>query len=265
MSDARHHRQHILPEVGEAGQGRLRQAAILVVGLGALGSPVTLYLAAAGIGRLGLLDDQRIELSNLNRQVLYQAGDLGRRKVEAARERLLALDPSLLVDAMVETFRPANAARLLQDYDVVVDGTDAFETKFLLNDAAILTATPLIHGAALQWGGQVITVLPGGPCLRCLFHEPPDPEAVLSCEEAGIMGAVTGVIGSLQAEEAIKVVLGAGEPLRGRILQHDGLRGENRTIAFPRDPDCPVCSAQPRIRDLSRYAEQVSARGHVMA
>jgi len=166
---------------------------------------------------------------------------------------------------MVETFRPANAARLLNDYEIIVDGTDAFETKFLLNDAAILMATPLIHAAALQWGGQVITVLPGGPCLRCLFHGPPDPEAVPSCEEAGIMGAVTGVIGSLEAEEAIKVVLGAGEPLRGRILQHDGLRGETRVIEFPRDPECPLCSAQPRIRDLSRYAEQVSARGHVMA
>ncbi len=264
MTDARHHRQWILPEVGDAGQRRLRDASALVVGVGALGSPVALYLAAAGVGRIGLLDDQRVELSNLNRQILYRDADLGRPKVEVARDALHALDPSLQVEAMVDTFRSANAAQMLQGYDVVLDGTDNFEAKFLLNDAAILLATPLVHGAALQWSGQVLTVLPGGPCLRCLFLEPPDPGSVPTCEEAGIMGSVAGVIGSLQAEEALKVLLGAGDPLRGRMVQHDGLRGETRTITFPRDPDCPVCSARPRIRDLSRYAEQVSPRGHLL-
>ncbi len=264
MTDLRHHRQRILPEVDEPGQRRLQEASVLIVGLGALGSPAALYLAAAGVGRIGLLDDQRIELSNLNRQILYQDGDQGRFKVEAARDRLHALDPSLQLDPIVANFRPSNAGRLVPDYDLIVDGTDAFETKFLLNDVAILLKKPLIHGAALQWGGQVLTVLAGGPCLRCLFREPPDPGAVPTCEEAGIMGAVTGVIGSIQAEEALKVLLGAGESLRGRIFQHDALRAENRTIEFPRDPDCPVCSAHPRIGDLARYTEQVSARGHML-
>ena len=264
MSDARHHRQRILAEVGESGQSRLRESSVLVVGLGALGSPAALYLAAAGIGHLGLLDDQRVELSNLNRQVLYQQADLGRLKVEAAKDRLLALDPSLRVEALVETFRAVNARALFGSYDLVIDGTDTFETKFLLNDAAIILRRPLVHGAALQWGGQVMTVLPGGPCLRCLFHEPPEPGAVQSCEEAGILGAVTGVIGSMQAEEAIKVLLGKGNALQGRILQHDGLEAEVRTIEFLKDPHCPVCSVQPRINDLARYQEQVSPRGHVL-
>ncbi len=264
MSDVRHHRQRILQQVGEPGQNRLRHASVLLVGMGALGSPAALYLAAAGIGHLGLLDDQRVELSNLNRQVLYQWADLGRLKVEAARDRLLALDPSLRVDALVGTFRAANAQALVKAYDVLVDGTDTFETKFLLNDAAIILRRPLVHGAALQWGGQVMTILPGGPCLRCLFHEPPEPGAMQSCEEAGILGAVTGVIGSLQAEEAIKVLLGTGATLNGRILQHDGLGAETRTIEFPQDPGCPVCSVDPRIKDLARYEEQVSPRGHVL-
>jgi adenylyltransferase/sulfurtransferase len=264
MTDARHHRQRILPEVGESGQQRLRAASVLVVGLGALGSPVALYLAAAGVGRLGLLDDQRVELSNLNRQLLYSQADVGRYKAEAGRDRLLALDSSLRVEARIDTFRPSNAEALLSGYDLVVDGTDAFETKFLLNDAAILLRRPLVHGAALQWGGQVMTVLPGGPCLRCLFREPPEPGAVPTCEEAGILGAVAGVIGSLQAEEALKVLLGTGEPLRGRIAKHSGLEGETRIIEFPRDPACPVCSTSARITELSHYSEQVSARGHVL-
>ena len=265
MTDGRHHRQLILPEIGEAGQRRLQDAAVLVVGLGALGAPVSLYLAAAGVGRIGLLDDQRVERSNLNRQILYQDSDLGRPKVEAARNRLRALDPALTLEAIYDTFRPANASQLLAAYDLVIDGTDSFETKFLLNDAAVLLGKPLVHGAALQWSGQVLTVLPGGPCLRCLFFEPPDPGVVQTCEEAGIMGAVTGVIGSVQAEEAIKLLLGSGEPLSGRIFQHDALRAESRTTEFQRDPRCPVCSVNPRIRDLSRYQELVSARGHLLA
>ena len=263
MNDSRHHRQRILPEVGDAGQRQLADASALVVGLGALGSPVALYLAAAGLGRIGLVDDQRVELSNLNRQILFTVADLGRAKVEAARDQLAKLDPSLQLDVMGETFNPSNAARLVGPYDLIVDGTDAFETKFLLNDVAVLLRRPLIHGAVLQWGGQVLTVLPDSPCLRCLFRDPPEAGAVPSCAEAGVIGAATGVVGSVQAEEALKVVTGAGDPLTGRIFQHDGLRAENRTTVFPRDPACPVCSADARIRDLSRYAEQVSPRGHV--
>lgn len=264
MNDARHHRQRILDEVGEAGQQRLARASVLIVGLGGLGSPVALYLAAAGVQRIGLLDDQRIELSNLQRQVLYSSHDLGRPKVEAARDRLNQLDPELALVAHQDTLRPANAERYFSGYDLVVDGTDAFETKFLLNDAAVLLGRPLVHGAVLQWGGQVLTVVPGGPCLRCLFREPPDPGVVPTCEEAGIMGAATGVVGSVQAEEALKILLGVGDPLVGRIFQHEGLRAENRTTSFSKDPDCPVCSTRARITSLSDYERQVSPRGHLL-
>jgi molybdopterin-synthase adenylyltransferase len=263
--DARHHRQRIIDEVGEAGQRRLERAAVAIVGVGGLGAPVALYLAAAGVGRLGLIDDQDVELSNLNRQIIFEEGDVGRSKVEAAASRLLRLDAGLRVDARRENVRASNVAALFADYDVVADGTDAFETKFLLNDAAVLLRKQLVHAAVLRWGGQVTTVLPDAPCLRCLFHEPPEPGDVQTCEEAGIIGAATGIVGSVQAEEVIKLLLGVGNPLSGRIFQHDGLLGETRITTFPRDPDCPVCSSRARIRDLARYEEQVSPRGHVLA
>ena len=264
MTDARHHRQRILAEVGDAGQRRLEHASVAIVGVGGLGSPVALYLAAAGVGHLGLVDDQQVELSNLNRQILFEECDVGRPKVEAAAGRLRLLDPALRLDELEENVRASNVAGLLAEYDLVVDGTDAFETKFLLNDAAVLLHKPLVHGAVLQWGGQVTTVLPGGPCLRCLFKEPPEPDEAPTCEEAGIMGAATGVVGSVQAEEALKVLLSVGTPLSGRIFQHDGLGGEARITTFRRDPNCPVCSPRARITDLSRYDEQVSPRGHVL-
>lgn len=263
MIDGRHHRQRILAEVGEAGQERLQTASVLVVGLGGLGSPVAAYLAAAGVGRLGLLDDQPVELSNLQRQILFSEADLGRAKAQAAADRLGALDPGLRLEPIRDTFRPQTAERYAAAYDVLVDGTDSFDTKFLLNDTAVLLRRPLVHGAVLQWSGQVTTVVPGGPCLRCLFFDPPDPGAVATCEEAGILGATTGVVGSLQAEEVLKLLLGVGQPLSGRLFAHDGLRGDSRVVEFGKDPGCPVCSANARIRSLSDYAEQVSARGHV--
>lgn len=263
MIDARHHRQRILAEVGEAGQQRLEQASVAIVGLGGLGSPVALYLAAAGVGRLGLIDDQQVELSNLNRQILFEDCDVGRPKVEAAAGRLLILDSSVRLDPRKESVRPSNARAIVAEYDLVVDGTDSFEAKFLLNDAAVLLRKPLVHGAVLQWGGQATTVLPDGPCLRCLFRDPPDAGDIQTCEEAGIIGAATGVIGSVMAEEALKVMLNAGTPLSGRIFRYDGLGGDARITTFPRDADCPVCSSRARITDLSRYEEQVSPRGHV--
>ena len=264
MTAERHHRQRILAEVGEEGQRRLARASVAIVGVGGLGSPVALYLAAAGVGRLGLIDDQKVEASNLNRQVVYEECDIGRTKVEAAAGRLLLLDPALRVDARQENVRASNVAELFSEYDLVVDGTDAFEMKFLLNDAAVLVGKPLVYGAVLQWGGQVTTIVPGGPCLRCLFSEPPDPDSVLTCEQAGIIGAATGVVGSVQAEEALKVLLGAGTLLSGRIFRHDGLQGETRVTPFPKDPNCPACSPRARITDLTRYAEQVSPRGNVL-
>src|ERR1700682_3677842 len=264
MTTERHHRQRILNEVGEEGQQRLARASVAIVCGGGLGSPVALYLAAAGVGRLGLIDDQRVELTNLNRQVVYEERDVGRSKVEAAAHHLRLIDPALRIDARHENIRASNVAELFAEYDLVVDGTDAFETKFLLNDAAVLVGKPLVYGAVLQWGGQGTTIVPGGPCLRCLFSEPPAPETVLSCEEAGIIGAATGVVGSVQAEEVLKVLLGVGTLLSGRIFQHDGLHGEARITAFPKDPDCPACSPRARITDMTRYSEQVSPRGHVL-
>jgi molybdopterin-synthase adenylyltransferase len=263
MTAERHHRQRILSEVGDAGQQKLEQASAAIVGLGGLGSPVALYLAAAGVGRIGLIDDQLVELSNLNRQILFEDCDVGRPKVEAAAGRLLILDSALRLDARNENVRASNVEAIVAAYDVVVDATDSFETKFLLNDAAVLLRKPLVHGAVLRWGGQATTVLPDGPCLRCLFREPPDPADIETCEEAGIIGAATGVVGSVQAEEALKIILNVGTPLSGRIFQHDGLRGETRITTFPRDPDCPVCSSQPRINNLARYPEQVSPRGQL--
>ena len=265
MIDLRHQRQRILEDVGETGQQRLAQASVAIIGVGGLGSPVALYLAAAGVGRIGLFDDQRVDLSNLNRQVLFADEDVGHAKVLAAAARLRTIDDSIEVEPSELSVRASNVDEVFARYELVVDGTDAFETKFLLNDAAVLLRKPMIHGAVLQWGGQVLTVLPGGPCLRCLFHDPPEPDAVQSCEEAGIIGAATGVVGSVQAEEALKVLLGVGTPLSGRIFQHDGLRGETRITAFRRDPNCPACSARASITDLSRYDEQVSPRGHVIA
>lgn len=263
MIDARHHRQVILAEVGAAGQQKLERAAVGIVGIGGLGSPVAIYLAAAGVGRLGLIDDQDVEASNLNRQIIFEECDIGRPKVEAAAGRLLLIDAGLRVEARHENVRASNVAQLFADYDLVVDATDTFETKFLLNDAAVLLRKPLVYGSVLRWGGQVTTVVPDGPCLRCLFREPPEPGAVQTCEEAGVIGAATGVIGSVQAEEALKLILGVGTPLSGAIFQHDGLNGETRVTTFPRDPDCPVCSPRASITDLARYEEQVSPRGHV--
>jgi molybdopterin/thiamine biosynthesis adenylyltransferase len=263
MTAERHHRQRILAEVGEAGQQRLERASVAIVGLGGLGSPVALYLAAAGVGRLGLIDDQQVELSNLNRQILFEDCDVGRPKVEAAAGRLLILDSALKLDARRESVRASNVEPIVADYDVVVDAADSFETKFLLNDAAVLLRKPLVHGAVLRWGGQATTVLPDGPCLRCLFRDPPQAADIETCEQAGVIGAATGVVGSVQAEEVLKVILNVGTPLSGRIFQHDGLRGETRITTFPRDPDCPVCSPRARITDLGRYAQQVSPRGQV--
>jgi adenylyltransferase/sulfurtransferase len=265
MNDLRHQRQRILDEVGESGQRRLAEASVAVVGVGGLGSPVALYLAAAGVGRIGLIDDQRVDVSNLNRQVLFGDADVGKPKVEAAAEHLYAMDPGLHIESRHENVRLANVGELFERHDIVVDGTDAFETKFLLNDAAVVLRKPLVHGAVLQWGGQVLTVLPEGPCLRCLFRDPPDPDAVQTCEEAGIIGAATGVIGSVQAEETLKVILGVGQPLSGRIFQHNGLTAETRITSFPKDPSCPVCSKTGPILDLVDYARRVSPRGHVLA
>jgi molybdopterin/thiamine biosynthesis adenylyltransferase len=234
----RYSRQLILDGVGEAGQARLRDARVLVVGAGALGSPVVLYLAAAGVGRIVIMDGDEVELSNLSRQPLHGELDLGSSKAESAAAAARALNSEAVVDAVVRRLALEDAATAVAGYDVVCDATDDFAIKFALNDACVGAAVPLVHAAILQFGGQLTTVIPGGPCVRCLFGAEPDPTAVPTCAQAGILGPVAAVIGGMQATEALKLLLGLGSPLSGRLLVYDGLRPRARNVDFPRDPRC---------------------------
>lgn len=238
----RYSRQIILPEVGGEGQARLRGSAVLVAGAGGLGSPAALYLAAAGVGRLGLVDGDRVDLSNLQRQILHFSKDVGRPKVDSAREKLLALNPEIRVEAGCERLTAANAGELIRGFHAVVSAVDNAETRYALNDACVAAGVPLIDAGVVGFRAVLMTVVPGrGPCYRCLFPEPPPAGGAPTCAEAGVIGALTGVMGSLQALEALKLLLGAGEAYVGRVLQFDGLSGRFRETAWLRDPACPVC------------------------
>lgn len=235
-------RQLVLEGVGEEGQARLKDAHVLVVGAGGLGSPVCYYLAAAGVGHLTVVDYDRVSLSNLNRQILYTTADLGRLKTDLAQERLKALNPHVEVRGIPEGLTPERAAQLAAAHDVVVECSDNFETKFLVNAACVQTGTPLVWASVLAWEGQMSVVLPGrGPCYQCLFPPTFRPDRVPTAKEVGILGGVAGVFGALEAVEAVKVILGVGEPLVGRLLVWDGLRGSFETVAFSPNPQCPVC------------------------
>lgn len=234
----RYARHLVLREVGGPGQQKLKAARVLVVGAGGLGSPAALYLAAAGVGTLGLVDLDTVELSNLQRQVLFGDADLGRPKTEAAAERLLALNPDISVVAHQGRLHAENARALVRGYDLVLDGTDDFATRFHVNAACVAEGRPLVSGAIGRWTGQV-GVFAGRPCYRCLVPEiPPDAE---TCVAVGVVGALAGVIGSMMALEAVKLVTGAGQPLAGRLFVYDGLSGESRTVRVGADPACPVC------------------------
>jgi len=254
---SRYSRHILLDEVGLEGQRRLAAARVLVVGAGGLGSPAALYLAAAGVGTLGLADLDRVEEHNLQRQILHDTAAVGVPKVESAARRLAALNPHVRLRFHPEGITPANAVAVFGEYDVVVDGSDNFGTRYLTNDAAFFARRPLVHGSIFKFEGQVAVFDPagGGPCYRCLFPEPPAPGTVPGCGEAGVLGALCGVIGSLQALEAVKCLLGIGQPLRGRLLVVDSLTQEYRTLDVPRDPQCPLCGAAPSIRgiDAARY------------
>lgn len=240
----RYSRQMLLAEVGGAGQRRLREARALVVGLGALGSPVVLYLAAAGVGTLGLADHDRVELSNLGRQVLYDVKDLERPKVACARARVEALNPDVRVVTHQLRVEAATAPALVAGYQVVVECSDSLETKLAVNAAGVAAGVPLVIGAAAGWEGQVLLVRPGtGPCYRCVYGTGPPPGAVPTCEAAGILGAVAGVVGSLQAVAALRLCLGLGATAAGELWVYDGATGEVRAIRARRRPDCPACAA----------------------
>ncbi|MBL8546631.1 MAG: molybdopterin-synthase adenylyltransferase MoeB [Hyphomonadaceae bacterium] len=236
----RYARHILLKEVGGPGQQRLRAATVAIVGAGGLGAPAALYLAAAGIGRLRLIDDDSVSLDNLQRQIIFRRDDVGASKVERAKAALAALNDHVAVEIERQRLTEANDAYLLQGADIVLDGTDDFATRFAINAAARGIGAPLVSGAVGRWDGQVAVFARGGPCYRCLVPEtPPDTE---TCARVGVIGALTGVIGSMMALEAIKLIAQAGEPLIGRVMLFDGLRGDARTIVLKRDPACPVCS-----------------------
>jgi adenylyltransferase/sulfurtransferase len=252
----RYSRHLIMPEVGVEGQRRLKAARVLCVGAGGLGAPASLYLTAAGVGTLGLVDFDVVDFSNLQRQVLYSTADVGRPKLTAARERLEGLNPGVKVVVHETPLTSANALDIIRAYDVVVDGADNFPTRYLVNDACVLTGKPNAYGSIFRFDGQAsVFGAPGGPCYRCLYPEPPPPGLVPSCAEGGVLGVLPGVIGTIQATEAIKLILGAGETLAGRLLLFDALHMTFRTLKLQRDPDCPICGDRPTIRTLIDYEQ----------
>jgi adenylyltransferase/sulfurtransferase len=256
----RYSRHRLLPEVGEAGQARLEAARVLCIGAGGLGSPLTMYLAAAGVGTLGLVDFDNVDVSNLQRQLLHGTSDVGRPKLQSAADTLADLNPHVRLVLHETRLCAANAIEILSDFDVIVDGTDNFATRYLVNDACVLLGKPNVYGSVLRFAGQVsVFDARRGPCYRCLFPEPPPPGRVPSCAEAGVLGVLPGTIGALQATEAIKLVLGVGRPLIGRLLTYDALAMRWHEIAVPKDPACPVCGAHPTITALADLPESCAA------
>src|SRR6266566_4971228 len=252
----------LIPEVGEEGQLRLLDSRVLLLGAGGLGSPSALYLAAAGVGRLGIVDDDRVDASNLQRQVLHSTARLGEWKAESARRTLEELNPDVEVVPYIERLTSENVERILADgWDVIVDGADNFPTRYLINDAAVWHDIPLVHGSIYRFEGQATVFKPhDGPCYRCLFPQPPPPELAPSCAEGGVLGVLPGVIGSLQASEALKLALGIGESLAGRLLLFDALATEFSEVTLRRDPDCPVCGEHPTITAYIDYVEFCQGR-----
>jgi adenylyltransferase/sulfurtransferase len=252
----RYSRHLIMPEVGMEGQERLKAASVLAVGAGGLGSPVGLYLAAAGVGRIGLVDFDIVEESNLQRQVLYGTGDVGRPKLDVARERLEAVNPLIRIETHASRLTSSNAMEILEPYDVVIDGTDNFPTRYLVNDACVLLGKPNVYGSIFRFEGQVsVFDATHGPCYRCLFHEPPPPGLVPSCAEAGVLGILPGIVGAIQAAEALKLIIKKGDSLVGRLLLINALEMSFRTLGLRRDPDCPVCGDTPTVRELIDYEQ----------
>ncbi|MCJ7726228.1 MAG: molybdopterin-synthase adenylyltransferase MoeB [Acidimicrobiia bacterium] len=259
--DARYARHLALPQIGPAGQQRLGESRVLVVGAGGLGSPAALYLAAAGVGTLGIVDYDVVDVSNLQRQVLHDTSRIGSRKTDSAAITLARLNPGVVVETHTTRLDASNVAAIAAGYDVIVDGTDSFPARYLLNDAALNLGVPVVHGSVLGFEGQLMVVNPyQGPCYRCVFPEPPPPGLSPSCAEAGVLGAVPGVIGTLQAVETIKILLGIGEPLVGRLLVYDGLAADFRAFSIGRDPACVACADADAPPPLMDYDETCRPR-----
>jgi adenylyltransferase/sulfurtransferase len=258
----RYSRHLIMPEVGMEGQLKLKSARVLTIGTGGLGAPLGLYLAAAGVGHLGLVDFDVVDDSNLQRQVTFTTADIGKSKSEAAKARLSALNPLIDIVSYETRLTSDNALDLFKDYDIIVDGTDNFPTRFLVNDACILLGKPNVYGSIFRFEGQATVFgYPGGPCYRCLYPEPPPPGLVPSCAEGGVLGVLPGIMGSIQAMETIKLILGAGEPLVGRLLLFDALAMRFRELKLKRNPDCPMCGDHRTITKLIDYEEFCGIRG----
>ena len=249
----RYSRHLILPEVGGAGQRKLLNSRVLLIGAGGLGSPVALYLAAAGVGTLGIVDFDVVDLSNLQRQILHRGRDVGRPKVQSALDTIGDLNPDVKVIPYQEALSSENVRRIFADFDVVVNGCDNFPTRYLVNDACVFLGKPMVDGSIFKFEGQATVFLPGHGCYRCLYPAPPPPGVVPSCAEAGVLGVVCGVIASIQGVETIKLLLGLGEPLVGRLVFFDALAMEFRQVKYRRDPACPVCGDHPTITDLIDY------------
>lgn len=256
-AQAKRYSRHLLvPEVGEQGQLKLLDSRVLLIGAGGLGSPAAYYLAAAGVGTLGIIDADVVDESNLQRQILHNTERIGQYKAESAKETIEALNPDVKVVTYIERLDETNVGRIIADYDVILDGTDNFPTRYLLNDAALLANKPVVHGSVFRFEGQLTVFKPyDGPCYRCLYPEPPPPALAPGCAEAGVLGVLPGVIGMLEATETIKLLLGIGEPLVGRMMTYDALAGEFNELRLYRDPNCPACGENGHPENLPTYAE----------
>jgi adenylyltransferase/sulfurtransferase len=253
----RYSRHIILPEVGGKGQTKISNAKVLIVGAGGLGCPVGYYLAAAGVGTIALVDNDKVELSNLQRQIAHSVETIDVHKADSAKKTFEALNPDVNVVAIKERLNSKNILDLFRDYDIIIDGTDNFPTRYLINDACVMLKKPLVSGAILRFEGQVTTIMPhDGPCYRCLFEEPPPAGLVPSCQEAGVLGVLPGVIGALQATEVLKLIIGKGTPLKGKLLIYDALGVNFRKVKVPKNSNCPVCGENPTITDLTDLPEE---------
>jgi len=259
----RYSRHLLIPEVGLEGQRKLKAASVLVIGTGGLGSPVSLYLAAAGVGRIGLVDYDVVDYSNLQRQVIHGTASLGKLKVESARDRMLDINPDIHVEVYNEPFTSANAMRIAQDYDIIIDGTDNFPTRYLSNDVAVLLGKPNIYGSIYRFDGQAsVFDARRGPCYRCLFPEPPPPGLVPTCAEGGVLGVLPGTIGTIQATEALKLILGIGEPLIGRLLLFNALDMSFEYVRLRKNTNCKICGPNPEVTELIDYEAFCGVPGH---